>query len=95
MAPQPGCETRDILTFTSCSHYRAVDYFAESILLPESFQAHQCDLSLIQLPAHRNCLNGSGVVLMGEHIDRKYVYISFQYKKKKREILNSKVKLKK
>ncbi|KAG5670568.1 hypothetical protein PVAND_000821 [Polypedilum vanderplanki] len=70
IAPQPGCEALDIFTFTACSHYRAVLYFAESILLPTSFYAHQCDLSLIQLPAHRNCLNGSGVVIMGEHIDR-------------------------
>lgn len=68
----------DIFTFTACSHYRAPLYFAESILLHDAFKAHQCDLSLIQLPAHhRNCLNGSNVVLMvkmGEHIDRKYVY---------------------
>ena len=73
-----GCETLDIFTFTACSHYRAPLYFAESILLHDAFKAHQCDLSLIQLPAHhRNCLNGSSVVLMvkmGEHIDRKYVY---------------------
>lgn len=75
IAPQPGCEKLDIFTFTACSHYRAPLYFAESILLHDAFKAHQCDLSLIQLPSHHhNCLNGSNVVLMGEHIDRKYVY---------------------
>ncbi|CAG9806296.1 unnamed protein product [Chironomus riparius] len=70
VAPQPGCEASDLISFTACSHYRVSNYFAESILLPTTFLAHQCELSLIQLPtAHRNCHNGSNVVLMGEHID--------------------------
>jgi hypothetical protein len=74
IAPQPGCETSDLISFTACSHYRVTNYFAESILLPTTFLAHQCELSLIQLPtAHRNCHNGSNVVLMGEHTDHKYV----------------------
>lgn len=75
-APQPGCETLDIFTVTACSHYRATVYFSESILIPQSFRAYQCDLSLIQLPSYRNCLNGSTVALMGEHVDRKYVFLS-------------------
>lgn len=72
-APQPGCEKLDILTVTACSHYRAPLFFAESILMPHSFYAYQCDLSLIQLPSYRNCLNASTVALMGEHMDQKYV----------------------
>lgn len=78
-APQPGCETLDIFTVSGCSHYRAPLYFAESILVPHSFCAYQCDLSLIQLPTYRNCLNASNVVLMGEHIDREYVFLSSSF----------------
>lgn len=76
-APQPGCEKLDIFTVTACSHYRAPLYFSESILIPNSFYAYQCDLSLIQLPTYRNCLNGSNVVVMGENIDQKYVFLFF------------------
>lgn len=72
-----GCEVMDVLTLTACSHYRAPAYFSESILVPDSFLAHQCDLSLIQLPTFHNCLNGSTVALMGEHVDRAYVSASF------------------
>lgn len=71
IAPQPGCEKLDVLTVTACSHYRAPVFFAESILIPDSFPAYQCELSLIQSSKYRNCLNGSNVVSMGEHIDRK------------------------
>lgn len=67
----------DILTVTACSHYRAPVYFSESILVPQSFPAHRCDLSLIQLPTFHNCLNESTVALMGEHVDRAYVSVSF------------------
>lgn len=70
-APQPGCEALDIFTLSSCSHYRAPAYFSESILVPNSFFGFNCDLSLIQLPSYRNCLNASNVALMGEYIDRK------------------------
>lgn len=71
LAPQPGCEKLDVLTVTACSHYRAPIFFAESILIPDSFPAHKCELSSIQSSTYRNCLNESNVVLMGEHIDRK------------------------
>lgn len=71
----------DVLTVVSCSHFRAPAYFSESILVPHSFYAYQCDLSLIQLPSFRNCLNGSTVALMGEHVDRAYVSDSFSLHK--------------
>jgi hypothetical protein len=74
-----GCEKLDILTASACSHYRAPLYFSESILIPNSFAAHKCELSLIQSATYSNCLNGlnsTNVVLMGEHIDRKYVRFS-------------------
>ncbi|XP_058065811.1 pancreatic lipase-related protein 2-like [Anopheles bellator] len=41
--PQPGCETLDVLTLHACSHYRSTGYFAESILLPNSFIAIRCE----------------------------------------------------
>ncbi|XP_055691111.1 uncharacterized protein LOC129794335 [Lutzomyia longipalpis] len=43
--PQPGCYLLDILTFSSCSHFRAPLLYAESILLPEQFLAVQCEIS--------------------------------------------------
>lgn len=78
LAPQPGCEGSDLFSFTACSHYIASQFYAESILFPTAFQAHQCDTSVIKSPtAHYNCINESNVVWMGEYIDRKYVVILF------------------
>ena len=73
--PQPGCGTLDILTLASCSHYRAPLYFAESILLPESFACSMCEGLLDILPTAASCLLkikknfGEQTVFMGENVN--------------------------
>ncbi|CAO1427396.1 unnamed protein product [Diamesa hyperborea] len=70
-APQPGCEKLDLITVTACSHYRAPLLYAESIFIPDSFYAAQCELSLVELPTYLNCMDYSNAVFMGETVDQK------------------------
>ncbi|XP_017842052.1 lipase member H-A isoform X2 [Drosophila busckii] len=51
--PQPGCEEVDLLSANSCSHNRAVLFYAESIGLPKNFPAIPCRWQ--QLRAGNNC----------------------------------------
>lgn len=80
LTPQPGCKSLDIITLASCSHYRAPVYFAESILLPESFPSYECDM-IDLLPSPFSCLStnyknkNSPWVFMGEYLDPSYVEI--------------------
>uniref|UniRef100_A0A336LYB0 CSON008132 protein n=1 Tax=Culicoides sonorensis TaxID=179676 RepID=A0A336LYB0_CULSO len=73
--PQPGCRRLDTLTAFSCSHFRAPQYFAESIISPMAFSAAECSEDEI-LHAVALCLPGKnldgprGLVYMGENVDR-------------------------
>lgn len=58
------------LTFAvSCSHFRAVEYYAESILNPNAFIAIPCSMS--DILAQRYCASKSAkAVIMGEYISQ-------------------------
>ncbi|XP_068143233.1 endothelial lipase [Drosophila tropicalis] len=63
LAPQPGCEDVDLLTASklileaySCSHNRAVLFYAESIGLPKNFPAIRCPLKSIKSRNLNGCL---------------------------------------
>ncbi|XP_034655308.1 lipase member H-A isoform X1 [Drosophila subobscura] len=92
-APQPGCEDVDLIAASkllreaySCSHNRAVMFYAESIGMPQNFPAIPCSLKAIKSRHVDSCLressrsshNGtkseklddSEVVFMGEQVSR-------------------------
>lgn len=55
----------------SCSHFRAVEYYAESILNPNAFVAVPCPIN--DILAQRYCASKSKAiqpVVMGEYISR-------------------------
>ncbi|XP_064548944.1 pancreatic lipase-related protein 2 isoform X2 [Drosophila montana] len=55
-APQPGCEEVDLLAANSCSHNRAVLFYAESIGLPRNFPSIPCSWKAIR--SSSSCLKG-------------------------------------
>lgn len=58
-----------IFTLVSCSHFRASDLFAESILIPNSFFAIEC--AVADILANENCVSrNKETVLMGEYVQR-------------------------
>ncbi|XP_025200902.1 pancreatic triacylglycerol lipase-like isoform X2 [Melanaphis sacchari] len=63
---QPDCGKN-----ASCSHVRAVDYFAESINTNNPFWAVKC-ISYEFYKKNRYCksFNNSQLIIMGEHVDR-------------------------
>ncbi|XP_034137210.1 lipase member H isoform X2 [Drosophila guanche] len=81
-APQPGCEDVDLIAANSCSHNRAVMFYAESIGMPQNFPTIPCSLKAIKSRHVESCLressrpsqNGtksdSEVVFMGEQLSR-------------------------
>ncbi|XP_065094598.1 pancreatic lipase-related protein 2 [Ochlerotatus camptorhynchus] len=75
LSSQPGCEALDILTLHACSHYRAPAFFAESILIPENFIAHECELKKI-LSSPSACMlveirsKQRKYVIMGEYVNQ-------------------------
>ncbi|KAH8317249.1 hypothetical protein KR074_007466 [Drosophila pseudoananassae] len=94
-APQPGCEDVDLVAASkllheaySCSHNRAVMFFAESIGVPQNFPAIPCSLESIKSRQIDGCIkkiSGSGgidenqVVYMGENVNRSatlYYYLA-------------------
>ncbi|KAH8379327.1 hypothetical protein KR009_004187 [Drosophila setifemur] len=94
-APQPGCEDVDLIAASklireaySCSHNRAVMFYAESIGLPRNFPAIPCSLKSIKSRHAEGCLKDfseSGnpdedqMVYMGEHVNRSatsYFYLA-------------------
>ncbi|XP_039486205.1 lipase member H-A isoform X2 [Drosophila santomea] len=81
LAPQPGCENVDVVAANSCSHNRAVMFFAESVGMPENFPAISCSLAAIKSRRVEDCLrekskastgnaNEYQTVFMGEHVNR-------------------------
>ncbi|XP_017956665.1 lipase member H isoform X1 [Drosophila navojoa] len=61
-APQPGCEEVDLLAASkllreaySCSHNRAVFFYAESVGMPRNFPAIPCSWKVIK--SSRSCLD--------------------------------------
>ncbi|XP_052846958.1 lipase member H isoform X2 [Drosophila gunungcola] len=90
-APQPGCENVDFIAANSCSHNRAVLFYAESIGMKRNFPAISCSLSAIKSRHVDNCFKdksqsnkiGLGdedqTVFMGEHVNRSatlYFYLA-------------------
>ncbi|XP_055912646.1 pancreatic triacylglycerol lipase isoform X2 [Eupeodes corollae] len=72
-APQPGCTNEDLRTLTSCSHYRAVQLYAESIGIPRNFPAFSCSLPEIVLNNVEKCRREATfntTVMMGEYIEQ-------------------------
>ncbi|XP_055845092.1 pancreatic triacylglycerol lipase [Episyrphus balteatus] len=72
-APQPGCTEADLRTLTSCSHYRAVQLYAESISIPRNFPAITCSLYDILFNYIGRCRTAatlSTTVMMGEYVDK-------------------------
>ncbi|XP_022215493.2 lipase member H isoform X2 [Drosophila obscura] len=76
-APQPGCEDVDLIAANSCSHNRAVMFYAESIGMPRNFPAIPCSLKAIRSRHVNSCLrersesvDDSEVVFMGEQARR-------------------------
>ncbi|XP_065217269.1 lipase member H-like isoform X2 [Planococcus citri] len=60
--PQPGCVETSSLNVT-CSHGRAYNFFADSILYPSSFRAYKCDTW--EALKNASC-NGYPIVYMGD-----------------------------
>jgi hypothetical protein len=59
----------------SCSHYRAPNFFAESILNPTAFPAVKCDIEEIENGTGQCDMmedNGGEIVYMGESVSKKY-----------------------
>ncbi|XP_016971055.2 lipase member H-A isoform X1 [Drosophila rhopaloa] len=97
-APQPGCENLDVVAASkllheaySCSHNRAVMFYAESIGMKNNFPAISCSLRAIKSRQVKNCLkdksesNKTGIddkdqtVFMGEHVNQNatlYFYLA-------------------
>ncbi|XP_017127814.1 lipase member H-A isoform X2 [Drosophila elegans] len=90
-APQPGCENVDVIAANSCSHNRAVLFYAESIGMKRNFPAISCSLRAIKSRHVDNCFTdksqsnkiGLGeedqTVFMGEHVNRSatlYFYLA-------------------
>ncbi|KAJ6648829.1 Pancreatic triacylglycerol lipase [Pseudolycoriella hygida] len=69
---QPGCRKDDLLTLFSCSHFRAPLYFAESILLPNSFVAVKCTFKDILSDTPNKCANSVETVFMGDIVPKEY-----------------------
>ncbi|XP_017070912.1 lipase member H-A isoform X1 [Drosophila eugracilis] len=89
LAPQPGCENVDVVAASkllheaySCSHNRAVMFYAESIGMPKNFPAISCSLVAIKSRHAEDCLREKSesknaekseeeqTVFMGEHVSR-------------------------
>ncbi|XP_017070913.1 lipase member H-A isoform X2 [Drosophila eugracilis] len=82
LAPQPGCENVDVVAANSCSHNRAVMFYAESIGMPKNFPAISCSLVAIKSRHAEDCLREKSesknaekseeeqTVFMGEHVSR-------------------------
>ncbi|KAH8397460.1 hypothetical protein KR222_005184 [Zaprionus bogoriensis] len=80
--PQPGCEDLDLLAASkllleaySCSHNRAVHFYAESIGLPKAFPSIPCSWKALR--SGSSCLQGATMadaaaqfVYMGEQLER-------------------------
>ncbi|XP_055383739.1 endothelial lipase-like [Condylostylus longicornis] len=64
---QPGCEFLDLITGTSCSHYRAPLFFAESIELPHNFPAFSCSSQNL-LTQRCNTAKSNNIAVMGEYV---------------------------
>ncbi|KAL4149292.1 hypothetical protein QTP88_003272 [Uroleucon formosanum] len=62
---QPGCGTN-----TSCSHVRAVEYFAESISNKTQFLAVKCISYIMYKLKFCKTSETSPLIVMGEHVDR-------------------------
>lgn len=58
-----------VCDLVSCSHFRASEFFAESILLPNSFVAVECVFSDI-LAKERCTSRNMETVIMGEYVPR-------------------------
>ncbi|XP_037719626.1 lipase member H isoform X2 [Drosophila subpulchrella] len=88
LAPQPGCENVDVVAANSCSHNRAVMFYAESIGMPNSFPAIPCSLRAIKSRHVEDCLREKSEanntekpdnVFMGENVSRSatlYYYLA-------------------
>lgn len=68
--PQPGCAVLDLLTASSCSHFRAPLLYAESIMNPKQFLSARCDRdslfkSIKLCKPKYNLHNSSNLVYMG------------------------------
>ncbi|XP_026833280.1 lipase member H-A isoform X2 [Drosophila erecta] len=81
LAPQPGCENVDVVAANSCSHNRAVMFYAESVGMPDNFPAISCSLGAIKSRRVEDCLREKSkssagnaseyqTVFMGEHVNR-------------------------
>ncbi|KAH8385323.1 hypothetical protein KR200_010680 [Drosophila serrata] len=97
-APQPGCEDVDLIAASkllheaySCSHNRAVLFYAESIGMPQNFPAISCNFQAIKSRRIESCVKErlatnntetipeDRVIYMGEHVDRSatlYFYLA-------------------
>ncbi|KAL5290005.1 hypothetical protein ACFFRR_009789 [Megaselia abdita] len=80
-APQPGCESLDLITGSACSHYRAPLFFAESIQLPYNQPSVLCKLTSIVRGKVRKCLENTKsahIAYLGELVDKRrrgYYYL--------------------
>lgn len=60
-----------LLISVACSHFRSVDYYAESILNPNAFIAQPCPITDILLQRHCfGTLDSASTVIMGEYTPR-------------------------
>lgn len=57
----------------ACSHLKALEYFAYSILEADEFEAFKC--SSWNNFENDQCEGFGETANMGEHVDRKYVYV--------------------
>ncbi|XP_017058058.1 lipase member H-A isoform X2 [Drosophila ficusphila] len=79
-APQPGCENVDVVAANSCSHNRAVLFYAESIGMPNNFPAVSCSLRSIKSRRVEECLRRKSkttemsdedrTIFMGEYVNQ-------------------------
>ncbi|XP_016964985.1 lipase member H-A isoform X2 [Drosophila biarmipes] len=88
LAPQPGCENVDVVAANSCSHNRAVMFYAESIGMSKNFPAIRCSLKAIKSRHVEDCLreksqanntDNADSVFMGENVSRSatlYYYLA-------------------
>ncbi|XP_017029819.1 lipase member H-A isoform X2 [Drosophila kikkawai] len=84
--PQPGCEDVDLIAANSCSHNRAVMFYAESIGMPRNFPAISCSFQAIKSRRVESCLKDNTEIIeedrfiyMGEHVNRSatlYFYLA-------------------
>ena len=82
--PQPGCATLDVVTLAACSHFRAPLFFAESIMLPESFPVFKCESVFDVLPTAASCFFRAkknpvkSEIFMGEYVNQSYVNFYYE-----------------